>query len=143
MTSVFEALRRAGCIACPLACWHSAFRETVCVHAVMLKEPTVSNWMIDNRTTKLVSVLKEQLQADSELSLMLKNLSLSGFAALYDQLKGCKARLLLGMDDQPLTKRMACQPGEEQLSQQLIQKQQATALLKWLENNITAKGVPS
>src|SRR5690625_3123497 len=103
----------------------------------------MTHWMIDNRTTKLVSVLKGQLQADSELSLMLKNLSLSGFAALYDQLKSSKARILLGVDDQPLTKRIACQPGEEQLSQQLIQKEQAVALLKWLKHRVTAKGVPS
>lgn len=101
----------------------------------------MSKWMIENRTTKLVSVLKEQLQADSELSLMLKNLSLSGFAALCDQLKGCKARILLGIDDQPLARCIACQPGEEQLSQQLTQKKQAEALLEWLQTKVTAKGV--
>ncbi|MFW8567264.1 helicase-related protein [Orrella sp. 11846] len=103
----------------------------------------MTNWMIDNRTTKLVSVLKERLQADSELSLVLKSLSLAGFSALYDQLKSCKANLLLGIDDQSLTKRVACQPGEEKLSQQLVQKEQAAALLKWLQNNVTAKGVQS
>lgn len=46
-------------------------------------------WMIDNRNTKLASILQEQLQGSPELSLLLKNLSLSGFSALYDQLKNC------------------------------------------------------
>ncbi len=101
------------------------------------------NWIIDNRTAKLVSVLKEQLQSGTDVSLMLKNLSLSGFASLYDQLKSNKARLLLGMDDTPLTKRLACEPGEEKLLHQLDQKELAAALRKWLQSNVSAKGVPS
>lgn len=101
------------------------------------------NWMIDNRTTKLVSVLKEQLQSNTDVSLMLKSLSLSGFASLYDQLKGNKARLLLGMDDTSLTKRLACDPGEEKQLHQLDQKELATALHKWLQTRVSAKGVAS
>lgn len=103
----------------------------------------MSSWVIDNRSIKLVSVLQDQLQSNTELSLLLKNLSLSGFAALYEQLKNNKVRLLLATDDAPLTGRLACERGEENLLHQLHQKELASALLKWLQANVTAKGVAS
>ncbi len=101
----------------------------------------MSVWMIDNRTTKLISILQEQLQGSPDLSLLLKNLSLPGFMALYDQLKDSKARLLLAMEETPLSKRLVDEAGAEALQHQLNQKQQAALLLKWLQSNVTAKGV--
>lgn len=100
-------------------------------------------WMIDNRNTKLASILQEQLQGSPELSLLLKNLSLSGFSALYEQLKSCKSRLLLAIDDQPLSKRLAVAVGEEALQQDLEQKRRARQLLAWLQANASVKGIAS
>lgn len=100
-------------------------------------------WMIDNRNTKLASILQEQLQGSPELSLLLKNLSLSGFSALYEQLKSCKSRLLLAVDDQPLSKRLAVAVGEEALQQDLEQKRRARQLLAWLQANASVKGIAS
>ena len=100
-------------------------------------------WMIDNRNTKLASILQEQLQGSPELSLLLKNLSLSGFSALYEQLKSCKSRLLLAIDDQPLSKRLAVAVGEEVLQQDLEQKRRARQLLAWLQANASVKGIAS
>src|SRR5690554_2369833 len=100
-------------------------------------------WMIDNRNTKLASILQEQLQGSPELSLLLKKLSLSGFSALYEQLKSCKSRLLLAIDDQPLSKRLAVAVGEEVLQQDLEQKRRARQLLAWLQANASVKGIAS
>lgn len=100
----------------------------------------MTNWLIDNREVKLLSVLQEQIQGDMELSLLLKDMTLSGFVALYEQLRHCDTKLLLGINEVPLTKRLACAEGEERLLHQLNQKESAHLFLKYLKKRVKAKG---
>lgn len=100
------------------------------------------NFIIDNKTTeKLYQTLQQKLSSDSEISLLLKELTLSGFHSLQKQLSQSQTRLLLATNKKPLTQRLAYGEGEEKLLNQLNQKELAQAFLAWLESGVQVKGI--
>lgn len=103
----------------------------------------MSNFIIDNKSTeKLYQHLTSQIEPGSNVSLLLKTFSLSGFETLEKQLLKSKTRLILATNKSPLAPRIACEKGEEKLLNKLNQKELAQRLVKWLENKVEVKGIP-
>lgn len=101
-----------------------------------------TNFTIDNQTTeKLGDFLIEQIEDRAELSMLLKSMTLSGFEALEGKFKNSQCRLILSVDDSPLTKRITCESGEEKLLNRLQQKDLAKQFLKWLDMQVAVKGI--
>lgn len=101
----------------------------------------MSSFIVDNKENKLGECLADLIKPNSKLSLLFKELSLQGFSALQPQLQQTDTQLLLAMDNEPLAKKIALVEGEENLANQLAQKEQAQALFKWLLKSVLAKGI--
>jgi SNF2 family DNA or RNA helicase len=102
----------------------------------------VTNFIIDNKSSdKLYQLFHKSVSNDSQLSLLLKEISLSGFESLQKQISKAQTRLLLATNNNPLAQRLACSPGEEKLLNRLNQKDLAKLFLSWLQNNIEVKGI--
>ncbi len=103
----------------------------------------MSSFIIDNKTTeKLYEYLDKNITPNSQLSLLLKSITLSGFEAIEKHLGKTQTKLLLATNNTPLAQRISSEPGEEKLLNRLNQKDLAQQFLKWLELNVEVKGIP-
>ena len=99
-------------------------------------------FIINNKDTKLGDILKKHLKDSTHLALLLKELSLHGFAEVESLVANIQTQLLLATNQVPLAKRLACAAGEETQANKMQQKEQAKSFFKWLQQAVTAKGIP-